>query len=90
MNVCSLKYSPGVVNEFGKDIKKTKQKANVRVDKISNLKFNHSIETALYNLGWEYLSISFIFMSLNLDSCSKHFMVVDPEIVSEKCCITGA
>lgn len=90
MNVCNLNYSPGTVIEFGKDIKKTKQNANVIEDKISNRKDSHSIALALYNLGWEYLSISFIFVSLNLDSCSKHLMVVDPEMVSEKCCITGA
>jgi len=90
VNVCPLKYSPGAVIEFGKVIKKTKQKAKVRVDKISNLKISHAIAVALYNLGWEYLSINFILMSLNLDSCSKLLMVVDPEIVSEKCCITGA
>ena len=59
-------------------------------DKISNLKHNHSIALAEYSLGWENLSINFIFMSLNLDSCSKPLMVVDPEMVSAKCCITGA
>ena len=54
--------------EIGKDIKKTKQKANVIEDKIFNLKHSHSIPLAMYNLGWEYLSINFMFMSLNLDS----------------------
>ena len=83
-------YLPGAAIELGKDIKNTKQKANMTVDKISNRKFSHSIAVALYSLGWEYLSINFIFMSLNLGSCSKLLMVVDPEIVSEKCCITGA
>jgi hypothetical protein len=85
-----LQYSLGSAIELGNDTKKTKQKANNVVDKRSNLKLSHSIALALYNLGCEYLSINCIFISLNLNSCSKLLMVVDPEIVSEKCCITGA
>jgi hypothetical protein len=85
-----LKYSLPLVIELGKDTKKTKQDANTVMDKRSNLKLSHSFALPLYNLGCEYLSINCIFISLNLDSCSKLLMVVDPEIVSEKCCITGA
>jgi hypothetical protein len=85
-----LQYSLGSAIELGNDTKNTKQNANTVVDKRSNLKLSHSIALALYNLGCEYLSINRIFISLNLDSCSKLLMVVDPEIVSEKCCITGA
>jgi hypothetical protein len=85
-----LQYSLGSAIELGNDTKNTKQNANTVVDKRSNLKLSHSIALALYNLGCEYLSINCIFISLNLNSCSKLLMVVDPEIVSEKCCITGA
>jgi hypothetical protein len=85
-----LQYSLGSAIELGNDTKNTKQNANTVVDKRSNLKLSHSIALALYNLGCEYLSINCIFISLNLDSCSKLLIVVDPEIVSEKCCITGA
>jgi hypothetical protein len=41
-------------------------------------------------LGREYASVSFIFISSNLDSWSKLLIVVAPEIVSAKFWITGA
>ena len=74
----------------GIEIKKTKENANVMEDNISKRKHNHSIAPAILNLGREFASASFIFMSLNLDSSSKLLVVVAPEIVSVKCCITGA
>lgn len=74
----------------GTEIKKTKEKRNVIEDNISKRKLSHCIAPAVWNLGREYASMSFIFVSLNLDSSSKLLMVVEPEIVSEKCCITGA
>ena len=74
----------------GIEIKKTKENANVMEDNISKRKHNHSIAPAILNLGREFASASFIFVSLNLDSSSKLLMVGAPEIVSAKCCITGA
>ena len=59
-------------------------------DNISKRKHNHSIAPAILNLGREFASASFIFVSLNLDSSSKLLIVVEPEIVSAKCYITGA
>ena len=66
----------------GIEIKKTKENANVMEDNISKRKHNHSIAPAILNLGREFASASFIFMSLNLDSSSKLLVVVAPEIVS--------
>ena len=74
----------------GIEIKKIKEKANVIEDNISKRKHNHSLAPAVWNFGREYASDSFIFASLNLDSSSKLLIVVEPEIVSAKCCITGA
>ena len=83
-------YKPGSMTPSGIEIKKTKENANVMEDNISKRKHNHSIAPAILNLGREFASASFIFMSLNLDSSSKLLVVVAPEIVSVKCCITGA
>ena len=74
----------------GIEIKKIKEKKNVIADNISKRMHNHSIAPAILNLGRAFTSTSFIFVSLNLDSSSKLLMVVAPEIVSAKCCITGA
>jgi hypothetical protein len=74
----------------GIEIKKIKEKANVIEDNISKRKHNHSLAPAVWNFGQEYASDSCIFASLNLDSSSKLLIVVEPEIVSAKCCITGA
>ena len=74
----------------GMEIKKTKKNANVIEDNISKQKHSHSIAPEILNLGREFASASSIFVSLNLDSSSKLLMVVAPEIVSVKCCITGA
>ena len=74
----------------GIEIKKTKENANVMKDNISKRKHNHSIAPEILNLGREFASASFIFVSLNLDSSSKLLMVVASKIVSVKCCITGA
>ena len=74
----------------GIEIKKIKEKANVIEDNISKRKHNHSLAPAVWNFGREYASNSFIFASLNLDSSSKLLIVVEPEIVSAKCCIIGA
>ena len=59
-------------------------------DIISKRKHNHSLAPAALNFGREYASVSFKFTSLNRDSSSKLLIVVEPEIVSAKCCITGA
>jgi hypothetical protein len=74
----------------GREIKKSNEKANVIEDNISKRKHNHSIAPAIWNFGRQYASVNFIFVILNLDSSSKLRIVVEPEIVSAKCCITGA
>ena len=74
----------------GIETKKTKEKTNVIADNTSKRKHNHSIAPAILNLGREFASASFIFLSLNLDSSSKLLMVDAPDNVSAKCCITGA
>ena len=53
---------------LGTEMKKTKEKANVMEDKISKRKHSHSIAPAILNLGREYASINFMFVSRNLDS----------------------
>ena len=85
-----MNYLPGSMTPSGIEIKKTKEKSNVIEDNISNRKHNHSIAPAILNFGREFASVSFIFVSLNLDSSSKLLIVVEPEIVSAKCCINGA
>ena len=74
----------------GIETKKIREKTNVIENNISNRKHNHSLAPAMLNFGREFVSISFIFVSLNLDSSSKLLIVVEPEIVSAKCCINGA
>ena len=78
------------MSSSGIESKKTKKKTNVIEDNISKRKHKPSIAPAILNIGREFASASFIFLSLNLDSLSKLLMVVVAEIVSEKCCITGA
>ena len=78
------------MSSSGIETKKTKEKTNVIEDNISKRKHKPSIAPAILNIGREFASASFIFLSLNLDSLSKLLMVVAPEIISEKCCITGA
>ena len=68
LNVMNENYLPGSMNPSGTEIKKTKEKANVKADNISNRKQNHSIAAAMWNLGREYLSVNFMFVSRNLDS----------------------
>ena len=73
------------------EIRKTEEKANVIEDNISKHKHSLSPAPAVKNFGHrEYPSISLILESLNLGSWSKLPMVVDPEMVSAKCCINGA
>ena len=84
------KYLPGSITPTGREITKSKEMANVIEDKISKRKHNHSIAPAMWNFGRQYASVSFIFVPLNLDPSSKLRIVVAPEIVSAKCCITGA
>lgn len=57
---------PGSMTPFGTEMKKTNEKANVMEDNISNRKHSHSTAPAILNLGREYASITFIFMSRNL------------------------
>ena len=83
-------YLPGSMTPSGINIKKTKEKKNVMEDIISKRKHNHPLAPAALKFGREYASVSFKFMSLNRDSSSKLLIVVEPEIVSAKCCITGA
>ena len=54
----------------GIDIKTNKEKANVTEDNISKRKHNHSMAPTILKFGREYPSVSFIFVSLNLDCWS--------------------
>ena len=85
-----VNHLPGSMTPSGIETKKIKEKTKVIEDNISNRKHNHSIAPAILNFGREFVSVSFIFVSLNLDSSSKLLIVVEPDIVSEKCCINGA
>jgi len=51
----------------GIDIKTNKEKANVIEDSISKRKRNHSMVALILKFGRQYASVSFIFVSLNLD-----------------------
>jgi hypothetical protein len=83
------KYLPGSMTPFGREITKSKDTANMIEDNISKRKDNHPIAPAIWNFGRQYASVSFIFVPQNLDSSSRLRIVVEPEIVSAKCCIIG-
>lgn len=63
-----MKNVPGSMTPTGIDIKNIKEEANVMEDNKSRRKQSHSIAAAVWNLGREYASVSFILASWNLDS----------------------
>ena len=67
-NVMNYNHLPGSMNPSGTEIKNTKEKANVKADNISNRKQSHSIAATMWNLGREYPSVNFMFVSRNINS----------------------
>lgn len=60
------------------------------VASASRRRQSHSIAAALWNLGLEYRSFRWKFVSTNLAFWSKLRIVVDPDSDSAKCCMIGA
>lgn len=83
-------HSLGSIVPSGRVIKKISAEVNVMRDNTSKRRHSHSMAAAVLNFGREYPSISLKLMSRNLGSWSKLLIVIDPDSVSEKCCITGA